>query len=269
MNDTAYYTKKKQELLSLIHLLEQRSADRIDGTLRVSSGNGYPKYYRRTIDPAENKLKNEYIEKKDIEIARQLAQQEYEEKLLKTARTLLHKVTGKAVDYDDRPLQEVYTDLHEARKQLVSPLVLDDEAYAEEWMKQNFIPGSFSENAIVLYSEKGERVRSKSEKIIADKYYRRDIPYLYERPLDLWDGNRRIALRPDFTLLNKRTRQEFYHEHFGMIDTPEYADNLLKKLELYAANGIFPGDNLLITMESSKHVLNEQNLELIIKQYLL
>ena len=95
------------------------------------------------------------------------------------------------------------------------------------------------------------------------------IHYLYERPLKLWLGNQTITIRPDFTLLNKRTRLEFYHEHFGLMDNPDYVDNMLKKPELYAANGIFPGDNLLITMESSKHVLNEQYLELMIKRYLL
>ena len=60
----------------------------------------------------------------------------------------------------------------------------------------------------------------------------------------------------------------FFHEHFGMIDNSDYANQCLKKLELYAANGIFPGNNLLITMESSTRPLREHYLNLIIETYL-
>ena len=196
------------------------------------------------------------------------SQQEYEKQLLAVARSLLHKVTEKAEVYDDHPLQMVYESLHSARKALVTPLVISDEDYAERWMSQHYEPGFFSKNTPEFYSEKGGRVRSKSEKIIADKYYRRDIPYLYELPLNLKYEDRVITIRPDFTVLNKRTRQLFYHEHFGMIDNPDYANQCLKKLDLYAANGIFPGNNLLITMESSSRPLSEQYLNLIIETYL-
>lgn len=37
---------------------------------------------------------------------------------------------------------------------------------------------------------KGERGRSKSEKIIADELARCDIPYKYEYPLRIKDGNK-------------------------------------------------------------------------------
>ena len=36
-----------------------------------------------------------------------------------------------------------------------------------------------------IYTERGERVRSKSEKIIADKLFLQNIPYHYERPIYL------------------------------------------------------------------------------------
>ena len=49
------------------------------------------------------------------------------------------------------------------------------------------------------YTIKGERVRSKSEKIIADELYRYQIPYKYEFPLTLATHNRNIQLYPDFT----------------------------------------------------------------------
>ena len=268
MDDTLYFKKKKHELEALISQLELRLNSQINGTLRVSSAHGYNKYYLCRREAQEGVPKQQYLGKKHLETDRQLAQQEYEKQLLAVARSLLRKATEKAEAYDDHPLQMVYESLHDARKALVTPLVVSDEDYAARWMSQKYEPGFFSKNSPEFYSEKDERVRSKSEKIIADKYYRKDIPYLYELPLNLKYENRVITIRPDFTVLNKRTRQMFFHEHFGMIDNSDYANQCLKKLELYAANGIFPGNNLLITMESSTRPLREHYLNLIIETYL-
>ena len=48
----------------------------------------------------------------------------------------------------------------------------------------------------VILTEKGERVRSKSEKIMADYFYRNGIFYKYERPLYLPGVG---IVYPDFT----------------------------------------------------------------------
>lgn len=269
MNETLYYRKKQRELEALISQLEQRSNNRIDGILCVSSAHGYNKYYLRSSKEAEGSPKKKYLGKKDLEIARQLAQQEYEKQLLAAAKSLLRKVSVKAEEYDNHLLQQVYESLHEARKALVTPLVISDEEYAVRWMGQVYEPGFFAKDSPDYYSEKGERIRSKSEKIIADKYARRDVPYLYELPLNLKYEGRVITVRPDFTVLNKRTRQIFIHEHFGMIDHPDYASQCLKKLDLYAANGIFPGDNLLITLECNGCPFDERYLDRLIEKYLL
>lgn len=268
MNETLYFKMKKQELETLISQLELRLGNQIDGTLRVSSSHGYPKFYLRRQNAPEGVPKKQYLGKKDRELARQLAQQEYEKQLLCAAKSLLREVAKREKAFDDHSLQTVYDSLNEARKMLVTPLVISDEDFAQRWLDQKYEPGFFAEDLPSLFSDKGERVRSKSEKIIADKYYRCDVPYLYERPLNLKDGNRVITLRPDFTVLNKRSREIFYHEHFGMIDRPDYAAQCLKKLDLYAANGMFPGSNLLITMESSTHPLSEHYLTLLIETYL-
>ena len=56
-----------------------------------------------------------------------------------------------------------------------------------------------------LITEKGEYVRSKSEKIIADTLTKNNINYVYELPLRLKGYG---TVKPDFTVLNKRTRHE-------------------------------------------------------------
>ena len=44
-------------------------------------------------------------------------------------------------------------------------------------------------------------------------------------------------------------RQEFFWEHFGLMDSAEYVKNTVSKLNLYIQNKIIPGKNLIITME--------------------
>ena len=116
---------------------------------------------------------------------------------------------------------------------------------------------------------RGERVRSKSEIIIADTLFRLKIPYRYEYPLNLKNTKgEKLTLYPDFTCLNLRTRREFYWEHFGMMDNSEYSENVVQKLHLYEQNGIIPGKNLIITMETSTIPINTKQIELLAKSYL-
>lgn len=109
----------------------------------------------------------------------------------------------------------------------------------------------------VFVTEKGERVRSKSEKIIADKLYMMGIPYRYEYPLVLNNG---VIVYPDFTILRMPRRQEVYLEHFGMMDDMNYVDTTLFKINSYEKNDIYLGVNLFITYETSRQPFNTKKL---------
>lgn len=264
MNENA----TKKELLQLIKKIEHDQKGRIPGSLQIGSTNEYVKYFHYYPDKEGARSKCHYLSKRDLELARQLAQQEYEAQLLNVAKRQLRILEKHPGEYDPHALQDVYMNLHEARKILVTPLVITDESYVKQWESVPYVPGQFSTNDPFIMAERGDRVRSKSEKIIADKYFRRGVPYRYEFPLTLKDGKKEVIRRPDFLVLDKRTRKEYIHEHFGKVDDPDYAQHqLLEKLELYAENGIFPGVNLLITMESSQHVFNDRYLDLLIKKY--
>ncbi len=115
-------------------------------------------------------------------------------------------------------------------------------------------------------TEGGEVVRSKSEKIIADKLHSMNIPYVYEVVVKL-EGHGKV--HPDFTVLNTRTREEFYWEHLGMMDLPEYSNKAIKKIDTYEKNGVFVGKKLLVTYETSFYPLNIRSIERTIKEYLL
>ncbi len=80
---------------------------------------------------------------------------------------------------------------------------------------------------------------------------------------------RRPLIHPDFICLNIRTRQEFIWEHFGKMDDAEYTSSAAQKLKVYEKNGIYPGKNLIISLETSTLPINSMQVEKTAKQYLL
>ena len=125
--------------------------------------------------------------------------------------------------------------LHTQRQLLVTPIEPIWEKELARWYDSEYHGKEFYEGTAEIVTEKGERVRSKSEKILADYFYRNNILYQYEKPLYLKGYG---TIYPDFTFLSKKTRKEIYWEHEGMMDKPEYAKSAVKKIESYQRNGI-------------------------------
>jgi thymidylate kinase len=74
----------------------------------------------------------------------------------------------------------------------------------------------------------GDMVRSKSEVIIANMLHEREISFYYEKPLIAKDGSMYL---PDFTLVIRG--EEYYWEHLGMLDKPEYQRHWEEKQSWY------------------------------------
>ena len=133
----------------------------------------------------------------------------------------------------------------------VTKYELTDEEYAKMWEESKNNLGRIEPDEqlkeLGLITEKGEYVRSKSEKIIADTLTKNNINYVYELPLRLKGYG---TVKPDFTVLNKRTRQEYVWEHFGMMDDSIYVKNAIKKIEQYGKSGYVQGRKFIATFES-------------------
>ena len=85
-------------------------------------------------------------------------------------------------------------------------------------------------------------VRSKSEVIIANILFDREVSFYYEKPLYATDGTFRL---PDFTISHRG--EEYYWEHLGMLENNEYNKRWEDKKSWYAKH--FP--RKLITTEES------------------
>ena len=91
------------------------------------------------------------------------------------------------------------------------------------------------------------------------------VPYRYEPTLIIVPGKK--VWRLDFVILNKRTRQEFILEHLGKMDEEKYCNDNLGKIKTYMEHGIFPGEKLILTAETSSRPLSTRDLERIIRHY--
>ena len=91
-------------------------------------------------------------------------------------------------------------------------------------------------------TSKGDKVRSKSEVIIANLLYEHKINYEYESPLEYESEE---IIKPDFTILLPDNRK-LYWEHIGLLGTETYDETWLYKLNIY--NKFFP-EQLIKTYE--------------------
>lgn len=189
-----------------------------------------------------------------------------DEKILKLEEIRLLQIQKITKDYNENEIEEIYFNEREERMQLITPIEPTWEQRVEEWRLREYKSKGFREDSPIIMTEKGERVRSKSEKILADYFYRNGIEYKYECPLYL-DGVGTIY--PDFTFLSPTTGKEIYWEHNGKVDDPTYAKNMVKKIQAYENNGIFPGESLILTYETEQMILNTSKIEQLVKRYLL
>ena len=269
-NQLAPQIEKRLADLQKILTAKKKSYEKApQGRIRISQNGGHPEYYLVT---ETGSLRGKYLPHSKEDLARQLAQKDYDARLIKqlqkeidTLQNYLKHAGG------GRAISELYDSLCPARRALITPVTLTDEQYAANWQEVSWAGRPFSPDTPLLLTARGERVRSKSEVIIADTLFRHKIPYRYEYPLQVHrtsGSGDTITLHPDFLCLNTRTRTELYWEHFGLMDDPAYSANAAGKLRLYIENGILPGRNLIITMETKTEPPTAQVLEKLIAEFL-
>ena len=234
-----------------------------EGKLRCARRGNQVLYFRRMVpeDPA-----GQYIKKKDRPLAAALAQKDYNTRVLRAAWKELQYLRT-LMKYEDRQKVEyVYNNLDESRQVLIKPVAVPDRQFIEEWKQESFQSKGFPEGSPEYYTGSGIRVRSKSEILIADTLDRYKVPFRYEYPLSIKGHG---TIHPDFTVLNVRERKEYLWEHLGMMDDPDYSERALCRIEQYESDGYFPGEQLIITHETSMHPLNTKLINKLIKRYLL
>ena len=90
------------------------------------------------------------------------------------------------------------------------------------------------ESGKVYRTDSGDMVRSKQERFVANLLTSEGISFEYERKLSSWDGSLRY---PDFTLFING--EQYYWEHWGMVDDYSYRQNIAKRIRWYREHGYY------------------------------
>ena len=236
-----------------------------DGRLRINRNGNVNQYYYCN---KENGNRGKYIPRNQMKFVYTLAQSDYYKMALEEIQTQKILLEQMIQGYHPHGIMEIYENYHPHRKLLVDPIIVPDEQYVRQWQSEEYKRNGFDiNNDSSIYTNKGERVRSKTEKIIADRLKDLNIPYKYEKPLYLQNPGKWIY--PDFNVLNVRLRKEYYFEHFGKMLDEEYCKRNLRKIENYERNGYFLGDKLIATFEAKDMQIDTAVLDMVIQKYFL
>ncbi len=254
--------RRKKELDGILRLCEESIAKMPSGNLRISKDGNKVKYFH-VVEKGDTHGK--YIRKQDVKLAEMIAQRDYYTKVAEEAKREIKAIDMYLKNMSDIKVEDVFDSLNGYRQALVNPVILSDKEYARRWENETFKTNPFESGERVYETKKGEKVRSKSEAMIADMYFELGIPYRYECEVALYNGKVKY---PDFTLLKISERKLIYHEHMGMLEDDFYRKNNLIKLNEYSKSGIFCCDNLIISFETEYAPLNIKEIRKMVKKVL-
>ena len=218
--------KRVKEIEQLQEKVKKSLEKAPEGSLVISKSGGKEQYYHKT---QREQKKGTYILKENMKLICALAQKDYDKKFLEFTEKN-KKLIEKLLELLSRlEIKDVYYKQSQARQNLTKPHIMSDEQYVEQWLNVKYTGKEFAQNTPMLITERGERVRSKTEKIIADKLFAMGIPYRYEYPVKIKGYG---YVYPDFALLNA-------------------------------------GKNLIVTYETSQYPLNMKVVENMLREFVL
>ena len=255
-------TRRIEKLKEIICSKEAALSHAPKGVINIAANNSRIQYLYKEHSSSKHR---KYLKLEEELLVHALCQKDYDEKVLQAARKELKSLEYAIKNFPRYTCEDIYKHLNIHRQKHVKPIILPDEVFIQQWEQADYPKMGFLDDYPEYYTDKEERVRSKTEIFIANALNKHNIPYRYECPLYL---NGYGTIHPDFTVLNVRLRKEIYWEHMGMMDDPDYAEKALLKIETYQKNDIFPGDKLILSHETSRHPLNSKMIEMIILRYL-
>ena len=116
-----------------------------------------------------------------------------------------------------------------------------------------------------MWTEDGNKVRSKSEGMIYNYLLSRGVAFVYELPMRL----RGRTIVPDFTILSEiDCKTEIIIEHQGMMDVDTYRGRFADKVHRYIREGFTPGVDLFFTFDNADGGLDMRPIEDIVRNHI-
>jgi hypothetical protein len=254
--------RRKQVLQQIIREKKSAVQNAPPGCMKFSCKKSGAEYY--WLQPGAEKYT--YLSSKKRDLAAALAQKQYDRQILKAAGPELKLIEKLLKMYEPDAIDAAYSKSPAPRRCLINPVWPSDEEFREAWIKQESCMKGFAEDAPEYYTEKGERVRSKSEIFIANMMYHLGVDYLFERRICLKGLG---TIHPDFSVLDLKNRRTIIWEHLGGMDNPDYVEKAIYRINAYLKNGYVIGETLILTFETEAQPLNTREVERLIRHYFL
>ena len=255
----------KLEIEEMLHSLENEYKKCNDelrnmpaGNLIATSRNGCPVFfhalgsketYRRTSINNDEVLKRSLARKKYLEM--QLAHLKEDIAVLQN----VHKrISGSNPADILRMLPRAYT-------MLPTEYFFPDQS---DWENESYPMSDYKPEMRRHLTSRGLKVRSKSELIIAEKYYENAVQFRYEQIL--FYGTTKLV--PDFTI-RAPGGHIIYWEHCGMTNDENYISHHKWKMSIYEKMDIVPWKNLIVTYDDENGNVNIPLIESEIKNKIL
>lgn len=139
---------------------------------------------------------------------------------------------------------------------------IDNAAKENEVAKTGNNMSSFRPEGLIHCTERGEKVRSKSEVIIANLLHQARLDYHYE--FDLSTLGLGHGVRPDFSF--QRGSKVIVWEHLGRADDPDYMARWAQKLTWYRDHDFESGKTLFVTTEMAGQGIDVASLARVVAQ---
>ena len=249
-----------KETEKLIKIYEKKISPDFEGArLRINARAQSAQYY--VTFKGEDEV---YLKKDEKTLLKSIAQEAYNEDLLKKAQQqfrCLLAIRNKVDKCTD--LHNIYDGYIPERQALVTPYEPPFEEFARKWVEKNSHVSDFHSDYLNYTTKAGVAVRSKSEMLIADALSDCGLWFIYEKRLILKDTT---SVYPDFTILDPVTKSEVYYEHFGMMTNEKYCTDAISKINKYTANGYELGKDLLVSFEGDGAPIVMSNIKNVLKQ---
>ena len=256
MNSNFSY-EKQIKLAQKIKQLQEELSQFPKGEL-ISYQNGeYVKWYISCNG------KVEYLPKRNRKLAQQLARKKYISYKLQELKQELAALNAYLSNLEKIQSQSTFLSSNPQYIELLPDVCAKRFGKYEEWTYTPYVANENHPEGLIHICKAGKYLRSKSEVIIANALYERQIPFRYECFLELGE----VVVYPDFTIIDPGTDQTFYWEHFGMMDDEKYITNWNQKMKTYILNGIIPGIHMICTYETKEHPINSMQVEKIIDNH--
>ena len=260
--------KRISELKHTLEKIEKYLSNAPEGGLKIQNRCGKTYYYHQYKNIETGLYVKTYIDRKSEQLARRLAQKGYYAKVKPLIEKELQALETFAQAKNDEEIDNVYDMLQQERRQLVVPIRVTVKEKLRIWKAESYEPYQKYQENLKYETDNGELVRSKSEVIIANTLakYSDHLLYKYERPLEvIIDGHKQI-FHPDFTIINVHTGKITYWEHAGRMDDVQYANSFVQKMNIYMKNGLFQGEDVIVTYETADCPVNIHGVKMVVKR---